>query len=137
MILSPPLHSAATTANVAFNVKMHIWQLLAALLTFGSIAYVLMLLALKSRLMRKWFSGQPTVLIQNGKILENNMQKLKLNLDTINQELREKNIFNIDEVDYDVLELNGKISVLRKPEYLPVLQKESATRTRNQINLPC
>lgn len=52
------------------------------------------------------------------------MKKLKLTQDTLNQELREKNTFDINEVDYAVLELNGKVSVLKKPEYRPLLQKD-------------
>lgn len=114
----------ALTANFAFNVSMSFWKILLALLTFGGFAYLLMVIALKNRVLRKWISGQPTIIIQNGKILENNMGKLKMTLDTLNQELREKNIFNIEEVEYAVLELNGKISVLRKEEYLPVTRKD-------------
>jgi uncharacterized membrane protein YcaP (DUF421 family) len=112
------------TANLAFNIDESILQSIVSLITFSVIAYLLMVVSLKSRTLRKWFSGQPTVLIQDGKILEQNMRKLKFTLDTLNQELREKNIFNIEEVQYAVLELNGKLSVLRKPEYLPVTRKD-------------
>jgi uncharacterized membrane protein YcaP (DUF421 family) len=84
----------ALTANIAFNVKINVWQLLVSLITFSGIAYVLMILALKNRTLRKWISGKPTILIQDGKVLENNMRKLKITLDTLNQELREKNILN-------------------------------------------
>ncbi|UVI33021.1 DUF421 domain-containing protein [Paenibacillus spongiae] len=114
----------AITANLAFNVKMNLWELLAALVTFSFIAFILMVISLRSRPLRKWISGQPTIVIQDGKILENNMKKLKITLDTLNQELREKNIFDIEEVQYAILELNGKVSVLRKPDYLPVVHKD-------------
>lgn len=114
----------ALTANLAFNVHMNFFQLIISLVTFSGIAYLFMFLALKNRTIRKIFSGQPTVLIQDGKILESNLKKLKTTLDTLNQELRQKNIFNISEVEYAVLELNGKISVLRKAEYLPVIHKD-------------
>src|SRR5689334_3760598 len=65
----------ALTANIAFNVSMNFWEILLALLTFGGIAYLLMVIVLKNRVLRKWISGQPTIIIQNGKILENNMGK--------------------------------------------------------------
>lgn len=126
----------AITANIAFNVNMNIWHLLVALITFSGIAYVLMVLALKNRTLRKWISGQPTILIQDGKILENNMRKLKITLDTLNQELREKNIFNIEEVQYAVLEPNGKVSVLRTPAYLPVIHKDMNLQTDIQQSFP-
>lgn len=114
----------AITANLAFNIKESYWQVLVSLVTFSGIAYLLMVLVLKSRKFREWFSGKPTMVIQNGKILEENLRKLKITLDTLNQELREKNIYNIEEVDYAILELNGRITVLRKPEYLPVIHKD-------------
>lgn len=122
----------ALTANLSFNVAMNVWQVLIAIVTFSGIAYLLMVLALKSRTLRKWISGQPTVLMEDGKILESNMRKLKMTIDTLNQELREKNIFNIEEVQYVVLELNGKLSVLRKPEYLPVTRKDMNLQTNKQ-----
>lgn len=114
----------ALTANIAFNVKMGIWPLIVSLLAFSSIAYLLLILVMKSRKLRRLISGQPAVLIEDGKILEQNMRKLKFTLDSLNQELREKNIFNIEEVEYAVLELNGKVSALLKWEYLPITRKD-------------
>ncbi|QRG69065.1 YetF domain-containing protein [Brevibacillus choshinensis] len=122
----------ALTANLAFNVQMKIGHMITVLLTFTVIAYLLMILALKNRSLRKWISGQPTMIIQNGKILEGNMRKLKLSLDTLNQELRERNIYNIEEVQFAVLELNGEISILRKPEYLPVTRKDLKLKAGRQ-----
>jgi uncharacterized membrane protein YcaP (DUF421 family) len=123
------------TANLAFNLNMSFLQLTVSLLTFSGVAYLLMVLSLKNRTLRKWFSGQPTVLIENGKILEQNMRKLKFTLDTLNQELREKNIFNIEEVQYAVLEPR-KVSVLRKPEYLPVTRKDLNLHSNEKQSFP-
>lgn len=122
----------ALTANLAYNIKMSFWQPLVSLLMFAGIAYVLMFIALKSRKLRTVISGRPTVLMQDGVILEGNLRKQKITLDTLNQELREKGVFNIDEVDYAVLELNGKISVLKKPEFLPVTRKDMKMQVGKQ-----
>lgn len=126
----------ALTANIAFNVKMSIWPLIVSLITFSGIAYILLVMVMKSRKMRKWISGQPAVLIENGKILEHNMQRLKFTLDSLNQELREKNIFNIDEVEYAVLELNGKVSALLKQEYHPVTRKDLKLQSNVKQSFP-
>jgi uncharacterized membrane protein YcaP (DUF421 family) len=126
----------AITANISFNNTINIWNLLTATLTFTGIAYLLMIFAMKNRKLRNWFSGKPTVLIQEGKILENNMRKLKITLDTLNQELREKNIFNIQEVQYAVLELNGSISVLRTPDSMPVTRKDLHLSIRSKDAFP-
>ncbi|MET3211163.1 UNVERIFIED_CONTAM: uncharacterized membrane protein YcaP (DUF421 family) [Paenibacillus sp. PvR008] len=126
----------AITANISFNNTIDIWLLLTALLTFTVIAYLLMFFAMKNRKLRNWFSGKPTVLIQDGKILESNMRKLKITLDTLNQELRGKNIFNIQDVQYAVLELNGSISVLPKPDHMPVTRKDLHLDVRSKQTFP-
>ena len=70
-------------------------------------------ISMKSRIGRKIFAGNPTVIIENGKIPENNMRKMRYSLNYLNQQLRENRIFNIEEVLYVVVETNGKISVLK------------------------
>ncbi|WP_409343496.1 DUF421 domain-containing protein [Paenibacillus sp. MBLB4367] len=126
----------AIAANLAFNTAFHMWRLLLCLLLFSAIAYSLSHLSLKSRSARKWISGKPTIVIENGKILEQNLRKLKLTLDTLSQELREKDIFNLEEVEYAVLELNGRFSVLKKPEYRQVIRKDLAIRTPGKERFP-
>lgn len=126
----------AITANIAFNSEIPIWNLIASALTYTAIAYTLMILAMKNRKLRKFFSGRPTVLIQDGKILENNMKKLKITIDTLNQELREKDIFNIQEVQYAVLELNGNVSVLRTPDSMAVTKKDLQINAQSKQSFP-
>jgi uncharacterized membrane protein YcaP (DUF421 family) len=114
----------AITGNLAFNTKLNYWNIIASLFLFSGIAFLFTFISLKSRKSRKWLSGKPTIVIENGKILENNLKKLHLSLDTLNQELREKDIFDIQDVEYAVLELNGRVSVLRKPECRQVRIKD-------------
>ena len=114
----------AMTGNLAFNTKLNYWHLIVSLLLFSGIAYLVTFISLKSRKTRKLLSGKPTMVIENGKILEDNLKKLHLTLDTLNQELREKDVFDIQEVEFAVLELNGRVSVLKKPEFRQVLIKD-------------
>jgi uncharacterized membrane protein YcaP (DUF421 family) len=124
------------TGNLAFNTRMNHWTLIAALLIFSGIAYLFTVISLKSRKARKLLSGKPTMVIENGKILEHNLKKLRLSLDTLNQELREKDIFDMEEVEFAVLELNGRVSVLKKPEFRPILFKDLPKLTvKNQTKM--
>ncbi|KJD42508.1 DUF421 domain-containing protein [Paenibacillus terrae] len=126
----------AITANLAYNNTISIKILLTSLLAFTGISYLLMFFSMKNRKLRDWLSGKPTVLIQEGKILESNMRKLKITLDTLNQELRSKNIFNIQDVHYAVLEMNGAISVLPKWESKPVTRKDLHLDDRSEHIFP-
>ncbi|WP_053377551.1 DUF421 domain-containing protein [Paenibacillus sp. FJAT-27812] len=114
----------ALTANLAFNDSLKWTHVLLSLLVITVISTLLSIIALKNHKMRKWISGSPTVLIEGGKILEENMKKEKFTLDSLNQALRERGIFNLDEVEYAVLEDNGIVAVLKKDEYQYVTKKD-------------
>jgi uncharacterized membrane protein YcaP (DUF421 family) len=114
----------AVAGNLAFNEKIVAWYIILSLIVMGITSYLLSIIAIKSRKVRKWISGSPSVLIEGGNILEGNMRKSKYTIDSLNQSLREKEIFNIEEVEYAVLEDNGKLSVLKKDEYRSVTKKD-------------
>lgn len=123
-------------ANLTFNLKIEYKHILIAFLIFGGIAYLSSIVSRKSRKARKWLSGQPTVLIEESKILEENMKKINYTLDYLNQALREKDIFDIEEVEYAILEIDGHISVLKKPPYRNVTKKDMGILTANMSAFP-
>ncbi len=86
-------------------------------------------LTVKNLKLRKLFKGEPIVIIQNGKILEENMLKSRYTLDALEMQLRENKIFDINEVEFAVLEANGKLSVLKKTPYNPVTPKDLNLKT--------
>lgn len=111
-------------ANLAFNKQLKSSYMIVALIVIAVTSYLLSLLAIKSRKLRSWISGTPTVLIENGKILDENMKKIRYSLDSLDQALREKEIFDLEVVEYAVLEDNGILSILKKQEYQYVTRKD-------------
>jgi uncharacterized membrane protein YcaP (DUF421 family) len=87
-------------------------------------------LTIKSLPARKLLLGEPLIVIQNGKILENNMLKTRYNLNHLEMQLREKNVFDVAEVEFAILEPNGLLSVLKKSQNLPVTMKDMNLPTR-------
>ena len=81
-------------------------------------------ITLKSVPARKLLEGEPLIMIQNGKIYEKNMKKIRYNLDDLLMQLREKSVFDINEVEFAVLEPHGKLSVLKKSQNLPLTPKD-------------
>lgn len=104
----------AIAANLAFNEKMEVTHLLISLIVFTGTSYLLSKLNLRSRKIRLLAEGSPTVLIEGGKVLEQNLSKNKITLDSLNQALRQKEVFDINEVEYALLEVNGQVSVMKK-----------------------
>ncbi|MBQ8850802.1 MAG: DUF421 domain-containing protein, partial [Clostridia bacterium] len=73
---------------------------------------------------KKYISTRPTTLIKNGKLLPRQMQKVRLTADELISELRQNGILGISEVQYAILEQNGKISVIPKPKNRPLTAKD-------------
>ncbi|KAA0549272.1 DUF421 domain-containing protein [Bacillus sp. BGMRC 2118] len=71
-------------------------------------------LSLKSKTLREIIDGKPSVLIENGKIDENEMKRQRYNFDDLLIQLREKNIKNLADVEFAILEPSGKLSVFER-----------------------
>ncbi|MBS4176221.1 DUF421 domain-containing protein [Lederbergia citrea] len=70
--------------------------------------------SLKSRNFRRLIDGKPAVIIKNGKIDEHKMKKLRYNFDDLLMQLRTKDISNIADVEFAILETSGELSIFKK-----------------------
>ena len=81
-------------------------------------------ITLKWRYASKYIDGEPTIIIMNGKIMENALRKMKYKVSDIMALLRNKDVFDLSQVDFAIIEPNGQLSVLKKPEYEPLTPKD-------------
>lgn len=79
---------------------------------------------IRNKKMKKLLTFEPTIIIRNGKFLYKNIKKTHYALDDILMLLREKEIFDISKVDYGIIEANGNMSILKKPQYEAVTMKD-------------
>lgn len=86
------------------------------LILWSVFAFLLNILILSSRKARKILDGEPCLVISQGQILEENMKKMRYTLDDLMEELRKKGVFSIADVQFALLETDGKLSVQLKPE---------------------
>jgi uncharacterized membrane protein YcaP (DUF421 family) len=109
---------------------------LTALLVWGLAPVALDYLALKSKWLHDLINGKETILIKQGKIMEESLFQVRLTGEELLRELRSKNIFNASEVEFAVLETTGEINVLPKADSKPVtphdLGQKVAPRTESQ-----
>ncbi|TKH01330.1 DUF421 domain-containing protein [Peribacillus simplex] len=103
--------------NLAFNIKIKFLYFIIAIIIMGTVVYMLNRLSIRNPRFGKWIAGEPATLIQKGQILEESMERMGYSLDSLKQGLRGKDIFNIEEVEYAILETNGSLSVLKKEQY--------------------
>lgn len=71
---------------------------------------------MKNTKIRYLLQGKPAVVIKDGKIDQKKLKKLRFTGDDILDQLRQKDIFDINEVQYAVIETNGSLSVMKNPE---------------------
>ncbi len=70
---------------------------------------------LKSHRFRALMCGKPSIIVENGQILENQLRKNRFTMDELIEELRLKNITDINQVKYAILETNGQMSTILYP----------------------
>lgn len=95
-----------------------------ALLLIGFLHYLFTKLIQEKRKFGKMFTFDPTIVIQNGKIIVKNLKKIRYTIDDLMCHLRERGIFDFSEVEFAILEQDGKLSVLKKSQHLPVTLKD-------------
>ena len=82
------------------------------------------LLMLKNGPFRKLVCGSPTVVIQRGQVLQQQMRRLRLTTEDLFEQLRQNGVFYLEDVAWAIIETNGNMSVIRWPEKDAVTPKE-------------
>ena len=119
-------------AEMTINIESQYANGLTAILVFGIVAYLVSVLTMKSILLRRFFMGTPTILIQNGKLIEKNLKKVKFDINDLLEECRVSGYFDISQIEYALMEANGMLSILPKGEYLPVTVKDMNLKANKQ-----
>lgn len=99
-----------------FHPEITIPHLLFALVLWGSIMYVIELTIKKTLRVSKALQGEPSILIREGKIDREAMEKNNVDLEQLRAMLRQHGCFTLRDVSYAILEIDGKVSVIRKDE---------------------
>ena len=98
------------------NYKDSIFFVIIPLITLVLFQIIIAKISLKNNKFRNIIDGKESVIIYNGKLNFNEMVKQKYNLNDLLLQLRDKQIRTIEEVDYAILENNGKLSVFKKDD---------------------
>jgi len=91
-----------------------------AISTLVFLQIVISFITLKSEKARAIICGKPSILIENGRIIESKLKELRINLNDLIEQLRIKNFANIDDVEFAILETNGDLSVIPKASKRPL-----------------
>lgn len=116
------------TANLVVSPSLSIRNGVIALVGWGIFTLLMALADIKSISLRKVITGDPVIVIKEGKMVEKALCSSRLDIDSLMAMLRQNNIYSMADVDYAIFETNGKLSVLPKEIKKPV--------TRSDMNIP-
>ncbi|OGX60851.1 MAG: hypothetical protein A2189_05485 [Paenibacillus sp. RIFOXYA1_FULL_44_5] len=113
-----------TIGDLAAAISLDIrdsWYLGAiSLAVWVSVSLGIEFLQLKSKKVRDFVDGKATVLVKDGKVMEDNLKKVRIVSDELLGELRKKSVFKVADVEFATMEPSGEINVLLKKAYQPL-----------------
>lgn len=121
-VLGITIGSIASSMTVDLSIKaLPQW---AGLVTWTSAVLLTQWVTIRWRSASKYIDGEPTIVVMEGKIMEEAMKKLRYRASDLLEQLRIEGVFSVDEVAYAILEPSGQLSVLKKPAYEPVTRQD-------------
>ena len=112
------------TAEMTMNLDGQFLNGVVAIVVFGLVSYIVSIITMKSIILRRIIIGVPTIIIQNGKIIEHNLKNVKLDVNDLLEQCRGNGYFDLNQIEYAIMEANGKISIMPKTEYKPLTPKD-------------
>ena len=106
---------------------------LVPILTVLGVELVLSVMSMHSVKLRRLLCGKPVILIQNGKILQDQLRSTRVTMDELTELLREKDVLSPDMVQYAILETNGNLSVFPYPKYQPASAKDAGITPKQRF----
>ncbi len=102
-------------ATLATDLNQRTYHHFMGLILFGVLTSIVSYISLKNRPFRKVVEGEPILAIYQGQLLERNLSKARYSMDELNELLRKKDCFSIDDIEYGILEINGDLNIIKKP----------------------
>lgn len=123
--------------NALFDKEAGILDIGFVIIIWGLIIYIIEMITQKFKGSRFILEGKPSLIINKGDLIYEEMRKNRMDINEILQLLRMKDVFALQEVEYAVLETNGELSVLKKAAYQTPNKKDlNVAPIEPQIAMP-
>lgn len=107
------------SADMATDLELDWWHTVIPMLIYGGVSVLMSLATNKSIRLRRFLTGVPVVLIQHGEIIKENLKKVHYDINDLLGECRNAGYFDINDLNYAIMEHTGKISFLPNVEKRP------------------
>lgn len=110
----------SVAAEIAVSLESEFYKGIIVMAVYTAISLLVSFITNKSIVLRRFLTGIPIVLMEDGKLLESGLKKAKYDVNDFLEEARSAGYFDISELEYALMESNGKISFLPKSKYAPL-----------------
>ncbi len=110
----------SVAAEMCTNLDIEWWKGVTAMAVYTLLDVLFIFLSQKSLGARKFISGVPIILIDNGKIIKQNLRKARIELDDLISFARVAGYFNISDIQFAIMETSGKVSFMPVPQQRPL-----------------
>lgn len=111
-------------AEMATNVDKSWWRGVLAMVVFAGLEILLSFITRKSNKAKEFISGKPIIIMKNSEIDKNALKKAQIDINDLLTQAREQGYFDLSDIDYAIMEHNGKISFLPVPLKRPLNPKD-------------
>ncbi|MBB6670547.1 DUF421 domain-containing protein [Cohnella nanjingensis] len=118
---------------ISTDLEGHYFYGVLAIFVWFFVPFLLEFAMLKSKKLRHLFEGKGRVVMKEGKVLEDNLKKERLTADELLEQLRGKNVFNLADVEFAIMETTGELSVLLKKEKQPLTPSDMGMKKVNEV----
>ncbi|MFC0189080.1 DUF421 domain-containing protein [Fictibacillus aquaticus] len=103
--------------NAIYDTETNLWMIFYAVAVWGGLVYAIEILSQKFKGMRKLLEGSPAIVIRKGMIVREELKRNKIDINQLQNLIRQKGYFSLREIEYAILETNGTVSVMPKHLY--------------------
>ncbi|WP_055669015.1 DUF421 domain-containing protein [Desnuesiella massiliensis] len=121
-------------ASLTVDLSSAAWPHWVGLLVWIVLGIMLQIVSIKSKSISQYINDEPTIVVYDGKILGDNLKETKYTLTDLLEELRLKDVFDINEVKLTIIERNGHISILKKEDFQNMLNSMNISENNKNLN---
>lgn len=116
-------------AEMAVNKEVDLVGGIVAILIYAFSSLLVSFVTSKSIKARRFFTGVPIIVVENGKLLEDSLKKIHFDINDFLEECRVSGYFDLSQIEYAIMESNGQISFLPKSKYTPLTPNDMKIKT--------
>ena len=111
-------------ADISLDLDKNLISGIISLVSYVLLSVLISYISMKNLTLRRFFVGVPTILIENNKIIEDGLKKVKFDVNDLLTEARSQGYFKLEDIEYAIMETNGRVSFMPVNSSSPVTKKD-------------